>query len=95
MLHHLLTGKKWTPSDEVQRASSALRHKVIVVQVQQGINTPTWSKATTSEETPGGGGGALSGGDMVFYHQTAEGMQTSGQLTGAAGGGGSRGGTLS
>lgn len=52
----LVTGRKWTPSDAVQQASSALRHKDIVGQVQQGrggfgltTSKPTWRKATTSE----------------------------------------------
>ncbi|KAJ8393735.1 hypothetical protein AAFF_G00057880 [Aldrovandia affinis] len=52
----LLTGRKWTPSDAVQQATSALRHKDIVGHVQQGrggfglaAREPTWRKASTSE----------------------------------------------
>ncbi|KAJ8414647.1 hypothetical protein AAFF_G00038490 [Aldrovandia affinis] len=52
----LLTGWKWTPSDAVQQATSALRHKDIVGHVQQGrggfglaAREPTWRKASTSE----------------------------------------------
>ncbi|KAJ8390957.1 hypothetical protein AAFF_G00098770 [Aldrovandia affinis] len=52
----LLTGRKWTPSDTMQQATSALRHKDIVGHVQQGrggfglaAREPTWRKASTSE----------------------------------------------
>lgn len=45
----LLTGQKWTPSDAVQQATSALRHRDTVGQVQQGrrrfglaASKPTW-----------------------------------------------------
>ena len=53
----LATGRKWTPSDAVQQATQALRHKDIVGQVQQGrggfgltAREPSWKKATTSEQ---------------------------------------------
>lgn len=52
----LATGRKWKPSNAVQQATSTLRHKDIVGQVQQGrgglgltASEPTWRKATTSE----------------------------------------------
>ncbi len=52
----LLTGRKWTPSDAVQQATSALRHSDIVGHVQLGrggfgltASKPTWRKASTSE----------------------------------------------
>ncbi|KAL7383413.1 hypothetical protein ABVT39_010137 [Epinephelus coioides] len=52
----LLTGRKWTPSDAVQYATSALRHNNIVGHVQLGregfglaASKPTWRKASTSE----------------------------------------------
>ncbi len=52
----LLTGRKWTPSDAVQQATSALRHSDIVghVQLERGgfgltASKPTWRKASTSE----------------------------------------------
>ncbi|ROL48105.1 hypothetical protein DPX16_2687 [Anabarilius grahami] len=52
----LLTGRKWTPSDAVQQATSALRHSDIVGNVQLGrggfglrASKPTWRKASTSE----------------------------------------------
>ncbi len=48
----LLTGRKWTPSDSVQQATSALRHSDIVGHVQLGrggfgltASKPTWRKA--------------------------------------------------
>ncbi|KAJ8016037.1 hypothetical protein DPEC_G00002970 [Dallia pectoralis] len=52
----LLTGRKWTPFDAVQQATSALRHSDIVGHVQLGrggfglsASKPTWRKASTSE----------------------------------------------
>lgn len=51
----LSTGQKWTPSDAVHQATSALRHRDIMGQVQQGrgfglaANEPTWHKVITSE----------------------------------------------
>ncbi len=52
----LLTGWKWTPSDTVQQATSALRNSDIVGHVQLGrggfgltASKPTWHKASTSE----------------------------------------------
>ncbi|KAM3872212.1 putative glutamate receptor [Diretmus argenteus] len=52
----LSTGRKWTPSDAVQHATSALRHNDIVGHVQLGrggfglaASKPTWRKASTSE----------------------------------------------
>ncbi len=52
----LVIGWKWTPSDAMQQAISALKHKDIVGQVQQGTggfglkaNEQTWRKATTSD----------------------------------------------
>ncbi|KAK9523107.1 hypothetical protein VZT92_019529 [Zoarces viviparus] len=52
----LATGRKWKPSNAVQQATSTLRHKDIVGQVQQGKgglglteSEPTRRKATTSE----------------------------------------------
>ncbi len=51
-----LTGWKWTPSNAVQQATSALRHSDIVGHVQLGrggfgltASKPTWRKASTSE----------------------------------------------
>lgn len=53
-----MTGRKWTPSNAVQQATSGLRHKDIVGQVQQGrggfgltASEPTWRKATASERS--------------------------------------------
>ncbi len=53
----LLTGWKWTPSDTVQQATSALRNSDIVGHVQLGrggfgltASKPTWHKASTSEK---------------------------------------------
>ncbi|KAE8287777.1 hypothetical protein D5F01_LYC13834 [Larimichthys crocea] len=52
----LITGRKWTPSNAVQHATSALRHSDIVGHVQLGrgdfgliSSKPTWCKASTSE----------------------------------------------
>ncbi len=52
----LATGRKWTPSEAVQQARSALRHRDIVGQVQQerggfGLVTsqPAWHKATSTQ----------------------------------------------
>ena len=52
----LLTGRKWTPSNAVQQATSALRHQDIVGNIQHGrgglglvASKPTWHKASTSE----------------------------------------------
>lgn len=52
----LVTGRKWTPSDAVQQATSALKHSDIVGHVQLGrggfgltASKPTWRKASTSE----------------------------------------------
>lgn len=52
----LSTGRKWTPSDTAHQATSALRHRDIMGQVQQGragfglaANEPTWHKVITTE----------------------------------------------
>uniref|UniRef100_A0A3B1JD36 Reverse transcriptase domain-containing protein n=1 Tax=Astyanax mexicanus TaxID=7994 RepID=A0A3B1JD36_ASTMX len=53
----LATGKKWTPSEAIEQAKSALRHGDIVGQVQHGrggiglgTSRPTWHKATPTEK---------------------------------------------
>ncbi len=52
----LVTGKKWTPASATQQAKSALIHRDIVGNVQQGRgglglgeSRPSWHKATTSQ----------------------------------------------
>ena len=52
----LTTGRKWNPSEAVQQAKSALKHKDIVGQVQHGrggfglgTSRPTWHKATPTQ----------------------------------------------
>ncbi len=52
----LATGNKWTPTEAIQQAKSALRHGDIVGQVQQGrggfglgTSRPIWKKATSTQ----------------------------------------------
>lgn len=53
----LITGRKWTPSNAVQHAISALRHQDIVGNTQHGrggfglaATKPAWHKASTAEQ---------------------------------------------